>query len=114
MTKTFNYKLIKEEYGINLLDLVRKFEHISKTKGRYQSHLCFYLQCKHEELTAVAIQKIRSTLNGDGGRYHLSMMYDKLIGTKLDFKIPSLGMDDGTVHQEAEEGRRPSLEYISS
>ena len=57
MTETFNYKLIKEEYGVNVLDLVRKFEHISKTKGRYQSHFRFYPQCKHEELTAIAIQK---------------------------------------------------------
>ena len=60
MTETFNYKLIKE-YGVNVLDLVRKFERISKTKGRYQSHLRFYLQCKHEELTPKGI-KIKSQM----------------------------------------------------
>ena len=56
MTEAFSYKIIKEEYGVNVLELVRKYERISKTKGRYQSHLRFYLQCKHEELTPKGIK----------------------------------------------------------
>ena len=67
MTKVFNYKNIKEEYGINVLELVRRYERLSKTKGRYQSHLRFYLQCKHEELTPKGI-KIRSQMQNADAR----------------------------------------------
>ena len=67
MTEVFNYKNIKEEYGINVLELVRRYERLSKTKGRYQSHLRFYLQCKHEELTPKGI-KIRSQMQNADAR----------------------------------------------
>ena len=67
MTEVFNYKNIKEEYGINVLELVRRYERLSKTKGRYQSHLQFYLQCKHEELTPKGI-KIRSQMQNADAR----------------------------------------------
>ena len=46
MTETLNYRQLKEEYGIDVLGLVRKYENISRTMGRYQSHLRFYMQCK--------------------------------------------------------------------
>ena len=48
MTETLNYRQLKEEYGIDVLGLVRKYENISRTMGRYQSHLRFYMQCKNQ------------------------------------------------------------------
>ena len=49
---------------------------------------------------AIAIRKIRPTLNADAGRFHLSPMYDKLIQSSLVLKTPSHGNDDATVHQQ--------------
>ena len=68
MTETTKYTNIKQEYGVNVLDKIRKFERISKTKGRYQSHLRFYLQCKHEELTPKGI-KIKSQMKNAEARH---------------------------------------------
>ena len=63
MTETFNYYSIREEYGINVSRQIKEFEDISRTKGRYSSHLRFYLQCKHKELTPKGI-RVRSQVNG--------------------------------------------------
>ena len=41
MTETLNYFNIKQEYGVSVLEKIRKFERLSKAKGRYQSHLNF-------------------------------------------------------------------------
>ena len=49
---------------------------------------------------AIAIRKIKPTLNADAGRFHLSPMYDKLIRSSLVLKTPSHGNDDATVHQQ--------------
>ena len=56
MTETLNYRQLNEEYGNNVLSLVRRFESISRTKGRYQSHLRFYMQCKNQELIPKGIR----------------------------------------------------------
>ena len=44
MTETYNYNLIREEYGIDVLQKIRTLENISRKKGRYTGHLHFYLQ----------------------------------------------------------------------
>ena len=49
---------------------------------------------------AIAIRKIRPSLNGDDGRFHLSPMYDDIIQTKLTIKTPSNGSNDATAHQQ--------------
>ena len=48
---------------------------------------------------AIAIRKIRPTLNLDDGRYHLSAMYDKFIGDHVTLKLPRKGTTDATVSQ---------------
>ena len=60
MKETFNYRQLKEEYGFSVLGLVRRYEDISRTKGRYQSHLRFYMQCKHQDLVPKGL-KIKPT-----------------------------------------------------
>ena len=67
MTETFNYRQFRNEYGDNVFGLVRKFENISRTKGRYQSHLRFYIHCKNEELIPKGI-KIESQMQNAEAR----------------------------------------------
>ena len=45
---------------------------------------------------AIAIKKIKPTLNQDDGRYHLSAVYDKYIRTSVEMKIPDQGTKDTT------------------
>ena len=59
---------------------------------------------------AVAIRKVKPTLNQDEGRYNLSPMYDKFIRSSLVLKIPSLGTQEATVQTRAEEGGRQASE----
>ena len=49
---------------------------------------------------AIAIRKIKPTLNADAGRFHLSPIYDKLIQSSLVLKTPSQGKDDVTVNHQ--------------
>ena len=56
MTETFSYKTIKEQYDVDVLQLIRRFESTTKAKGRHLSHLRFYLQCKHKEVTPKGIK----------------------------------------------------------
>ena len=67
MMETFKYKSIQEEYGINVLQQIRELEDVCRTKGRYASHLHFYLQCKRKELTPKGI-KIKSQMKGAEAR----------------------------------------------
>ena len=69
MTETFKYKSIQEEYGIDVLQQIRELEDVCRTKGRYASHLHFYLQCKRKELTPKGI-KIKSQMKGAEARIH--------------------------------------------
>ena len=67
MTETFNYRQLKEEYGFSVLGLVRRYEDISRTKGRYQSHLRFYMQCKNQEMVPKGL-KIKCQLQNAEAR----------------------------------------------
>ena len=103
--KKINYKTMQEGSNQLLSEGNTEFSAHVASDIHEKSDLNWKILCTEENWfargvkEAIAIRKIRPTLNGDGGRYHLSSIYDKLIGTKLDFKIPSLGMDDATVHQ---------------
>ena len=48
---------------------------------------------------AIAIRKIRPSLNLDDGRYHLSTMYDKFIGDHVTLKLPRNGTMDASGSQ---------------
>ena len=45
---------------------------------------------------AVAIKKIKPTLNKDQGRYHLSSLYDNLIRSSVAMKTSGIGAKDGS------------------
>ena len=67
-----------------------------------KSDLEFSVICKDDNWfsrgvkEAVAIRKIKPTLNLDEGRYQLSPIYDKFIRTSLVLKTPSQGAKDAT------------------
>ena len=82
MTETFNYRQIKEEYGIDVLQQIRTFENISKKKGRYVGHLHFYLQCKHKELVPKGI-KIKAQMNGYEARKILEKAEKALLNIRI-------------------------------
>ena len=65
--ETLSYRQLKEEYGYDALGLVRKFESISRTKGRYQSHLRFYMHCKNLELIPKGIRIKSQMQNAEKG-----------------------------------------------
>ena len=48
---------------------------------------------------AIAIRKVKPTLNKDGGRYHLSAIYDDLIRSRLNIKTPEQGETNATEEQ---------------
>ena len=48
---------------------------------------------------AIAIRKIRPTLNLDDGRYHLSAMYDQFIGSHVTMEQPRRGPKDASAQQ---------------
>ncbi len=82
MTETFNYNSILTEHGIGVLQKVRQFENISKIKGRYQSHLRFYLQCKHKQLTPKGI-KVKSQMHGPEARKIIEKAEKALINIRI-------------------------------
>ena len=53
---------------------------------------CFFQGVKE----AIAIRKIKPSLNQDEGRFHLSPIYDKFIRTSLVLKTPSQGAKEAT------------------
>ena len=67
MTETLTYRQLKEQYGNDVLGMVRKFESISRTKGRFQSHLRFYMACKSQELVPKGI-KMKSQMKNAEAR----------------------------------------------
>ena len=80
MTETFNYRQFRSEYGDDALGLVRKFEKISRTKGRYQSHLRFYMQCKNQELVPKGI-KIKAQMHNSEARKIVEKAEKALLNT---------------------------------
>ena len=68
----------------------------------HESDLRFTVLCTEENWfkrgvkEAVAIKKIRPTLNKDQGRYHLSSVYDKFIRTSVDLKTSRTGANGGS------------------
>ena len=82
MTETFNYKDIREEYGIETIQKIRRFESISRTKGRYTSHLRFYLHCKHGGITPRGI-KVKSQMKGNEARKIIEKTEKALLNIRI-------------------------------
>ena len=67
MTETHNYSYIRNEHGTDVLKQIRKLEYTSKKKGRYTSHLRFFMQCKHKDLIPKCL-KLKTTVEGNEAR----------------------------------------------
>ena len=80
--ETYNYNLIKEEYGIDALQQIRTLENIAKKKGRYSSHLHFYLQCKHKGLKPKGI-KIKAQMSGNEVRKVIEKAEKALLNIRI-------------------------------
>ena len=48
---------------------------------------------------AIAIRKIKPTINQDDGQYHLSRKYDPLIRSSVTMKLPYKGTEDANSAQ---------------
>ena len=62
-----NYKRLYEEYGDDVRKLSKELENTMKANGRHQSHLRFYLQCKHEGLVPKGL-KIKAQMKSNEAR----------------------------------------------
>ena len=82
MTETLSYRQFRNEYGNNVLGLVRKFEGISRTKGRYQSHLRFYMHCKNQDLIPKGI-KIKSQMQNAEARKIVEKAEKALLNVRI-------------------------------
>ena len=82
MTETFNYSSIRNEHGTNVLKQIRNLEHTSKTKGRFTSHLRFFMQCKHMELTPKCM-KLKTTVPGNDARKIIKRTEKALLNIKI-------------------------------
>ena len=58
---------------------------------------------------AIAIRKLKPTLNQDDGRHHLSRMYDTLINSSVTMRTPRQGTESVSQSQ-TDEGTRPGVE----
>ena len=82
MTETYSYKDIRDEYGIETIQKIRQFESISRTSGRYRSHLRFYLHCKHNEVTPKGI-KIKAQMKGNEARKIIEKAEKALLNIRI-------------------------------
>ena len=82
MTETFSYNKIKEEYGVHALKLLKYYEKVCRAKGRYASHLRFYLQCKHNNITPKGL-RIKSPLNNRETRNIIEKAQKAILNTRI-------------------------------
>ena len=58
---------------------------------------------------AIAIRKLKPTLNQDDGRHHLSRMYDSLIKSSVTMRTPRQGTES-VIQSQTDEGTRQGVE----
>ena len=97
-----DYKVIQEGTNQLLSEGSTDFSAHVASDTHEKSELRFSVLCTEENWfkrgvkEAIAIKKIKPTLNKDQGRYHLSKIYDKLIQSSVTFKTPGNGAKDST------------------
>ena len=52
----FKLTNIKSLYGIEIIGKIRRHEKLSRSCGRFRSHVRFHLQCKHNKVTPKTLQ----------------------------------------------------------
>ena len=78
----FKYKELKQEYGEQILQKVRKYEHLSISKAKNNSHLHFNMHCKHHNVIPKSL-KIKSPIDNAQAR----ILINKTQKTMLNIRI---------------------------
>ena len=78
------HKFILENYGIELLRLLRKWERFQLRQCDYKNHRIFTLRCIHSELVPVSI-KLKSTLKSERAKKILRTAEKQLLQIRLKF-----------------------------
>ena len=100
--KKKDYKAVQEGSNQLLSEGSTDFSAHVASDTHEKNELRFTVLCTEENWfkrgvkEAVAIKKIRPTLNKDQGRYHLSSVYDKFIRTSVDLKTSRTGANGGS------------------
>ena len=76
------HKFILENYGIELLRLLRDWERFQLRQCNYKNHRIYTLRCMHSELVSVSI-KLKSTLKSERAKKILRMAEKQLLQTRL-------------------------------
>ena len=103
--KGVNYKELNEGKNEPLTEGSTEFSAHVASDTHEKSDLGHRILCTEDNWfkrgvkEAIAIRKIRPTLNLDDGRYHLSAMYDQYIGDHVTLKPPRKGTKDASVTQ---------------
>ena len=112
--KTKDYKRIHEGADQVLSEGNTEFSAHVASDSHEREDLQYSIVCTEENWfkrgvkEAIAIRKLRPTLNKDDGRFHLSRVYDKMIRSSVSIKTPNMGENNAQKRQTSEEGGRPS------
>ena len=101
-----DYKVIQEGTNQLLSEGSTDFSAHVASDVHEKSDLKFSILCTEENWfkrgvkEAIAIKKIKPTLNKDEGRYHLSKVYDKFIRSSVSMKTSRTGAKDGSEEKD--------------
>ena len=104
-TKRKDYKAMHNNSEQQLTEGNTEFSAHVASDTHKKEDLQFTVLCTEEDWfkrgvkEAIAIRKLKPTLNQDDGRYHLPAMYNKFIGNCVAVKKPNDGKEDGTEGQ---------------
>ena len=100
------HKFILENYGIELLRLLRDWERLQTRQCDYKNHGIFTLRCLHNDLVPVSI-KLKSTLRSERVKKILRLAETQLFQTRLK-SINSL-LDNNTKQLELTRSKIASI-----
>ena len=90
-----------------MLQQIRTLENISRRKGRYSSHLHFYLQCKHKGLTPKGI-KIKAQMSGN----EVQKIVEKAEKALLNIRIGEVVKKNILLDKKKDEAKRTLKDKI--
>ena len=86
MTTMFKYKELKQEYGEQILQKVRKYEHLSVSKAKSNSHLLFNMHCKHHNVIPKSL-KIKSPIDNAQARILINKTQKVMLNIRISETI---------------------------
>ena len=105
-TKRKDYKAMHNNSEQQLTEGNTEFSAHVASDTHNKDDLQYSILCTEEDWfkrgvkEAIAIRKLKPTLNQDDGRYHLPAMYNKFIRNSVTIKKPNHGKEDGTEGQD--------------